>query len=127
MARRIISQGGFTLIELMIVVGIIGVIAAIALPAYGRYVERTQIGDGQSALMSAAQWMERQYTISNAYPDELPEGLAGASDFYEIDVESTGAEYTLTAQATQRKRGTNCNTMTLNQLGQRAGEPDCWR
>ncbi len=119
--------GGFTLIELMIVVVVLGILAAIALPSYARYVERTHIADGQVALLDAAQWVERQYTVNNAYPDTLPAALVGASDFYNLALASAGQDYTLTAQATSNKRGTNCNTMTLNHFGARTPETGCWR
>ena len=119
-------QGGFTLIEIMIVVVIIGIIAAIALPAYGRYVERTHIADGQRLLLEAAQWLERQYTVTqSSYPGSLDQ-FNGTSDFYILGLDSGGQTYTLTAEATGNKRGVTCNEMTLEQDGTRTPQ-GCWR
>mgnify|MGYP003577014062 CR=1 FL=1 len=58
---------GFTLIEAMIVVAIIAILAAIALPSYNEYVARSRRADGKALLLEAAQWMERQYTVSRDY------------------------------------------------------------
>jgi len=69
------QHAGFTLIELMITVAIVSILAAIAYPSYAEQVARSRRGDAQAALLNAAQWMERQYTISNAY-NKLPTGAA---------------------------------------------------
>lgn len=61
------KQSGFTLIELMIVVAIIGIIAAIAYPSYLDQVKSTRRGDAQGALASFANAMERYYTQNNTY------------------------------------------------------------
>jgi len=59
---------GFTLIELMIVVAIIAILAAIAVPWWGRYTYRARRADGQNLLMHIAQAEERYYTDYNYYP-----------------------------------------------------------
>lgn len=61
------SEQGFTLIELMIVVAIIGIIAAIAYPSYVEQVKSTRRADVQGSLMSFANAMERYYTQNNTY------------------------------------------------------------
>ncbi len=98
------AQKGFTLIELMIVVAIIGIIAAIAYPSYQGYVESARRGDAKGALMQFASAMERYYTQNNTYigadggtspinttqtsppsglfPDEAP--LDGSAKFYDL-------------------------------------------
>lgn len=58
---------GFTLLELMIVVVVVGILAAIAYPAYLRYVIRVHRADAQQALVSSQQRLERYYTAFGTY------------------------------------------------------------
>lgn len=92
---RINQQSGITLIELMIVVAIIGILAAIALPSYNQYVERTRAADAQGALMSLANALERYHTQNNTYvgatlgaggifPNESP--IDSGTKFYDLAI-----------------------------------------
>ena len=59
---------GFTLIEVMIVVAIVGILAAIAMPSYNEYIRRGHRAEARAALLQGAQWMERAATATGTYP-----------------------------------------------------------
>lgn len=128
---------GFSLIELMIVVAIIGILAAIAYPSYQRYVENTRRSVAQAELMELAQWMERRYTASYTYldganPPSLPfqeSPRDGGATFYNLSFQGnvTRNAFTLQAVPAGAQDGDRCGTLTLTSAGVRgAAEGDCW-
>jgi type IV pilus assembly protein PilE len=65
--KKYMKNKGFTLIELMIVVAIIGIISAVALPSYNSYIIRSKRTECRTALMQVMQQQERYFTQQNAY------------------------------------------------------------
>lgn len=123
-------NGGFTLIEVMIVVVVIGILAAIAYPSYTSYVEKARRADAKAALLAAAQRLERCYTQNNTYVgcDVLPDS---PDRFYLIAATAqTATEFTLTATPQGAQANSPCGVYTLESDGDQDDEGSasdrCW-
>lgn len=134
---------GFTLIELMVTVAIVGILAAIALPSYQRYVTDSRRRAAGACLLEGAQFMERFYTTNLRY-DQDTAGNAVAlpnttcrndlAAFYTFSIGAVAQRtYTLTAtaQGAQASHDTKCGNLGVNQAGVKTESgtgtlADCW-
>lgn len=140
-ARSSSRSLGFTLIELMIVVAIIGILAAIAYPSYQDQVRKGRRADAMARMAELQQSYERWYTTNNTYA-----GFWAALPAAQKVTPSTGATYyalesvetpltfriTATPQSATRQNADRCGTLTIDHAGRKeksgsAPIEECWR
>lgn len=142
------KQKGFTLIEVMIVVVIVAILAAVAIPSYQDSVRKTRRADAKEALMRIAALQERYFFTNNNYGTavQLGVGNTSAEGNYTINVYTTpgsepgcGSDPCYRIVATPVATGpqaadTKCAVFALNHVGQRSAKDasdanrtdECW-
>lgn len=139
-ARRS-AEVGFTLIETMVVVAILGILLAIAIPSYQNVTQKARRHDAEDALMGLRQAMERHYARNGSYagaangagvpqifPARTP--LEGSGHYYDLRIEGiTETRYELSAVPTVMQSGDPCGTLRMNHAGVRGSalnDGSCW-
>ena len=122
---------GFTLIELMVVVAVIGILAAVAYPAYTQQIRKGHRADAKTAVLDMAAREEKFFAINNAYTDVgdatgLNYGISGAlsvpvtsngGTYYNLTVSASSTDYTIKATPTGSQTSDPCYTYQLTSNG----------
>lgn len=134
------KQDGFTLIEVMIVVAIVGILAAIAYPSYQEQVRKSRRADCAGELTLLANAMERFFTLNGAYPATLAAAnfpaecpIDGGTPVYDFDIAlvNPGPGFTVTAAPKGPQASDKCGTLSLTHLGAQTvssglDPAECW-
>ncbi len=134
-------QAGFTLIEVIIVVAIIGILSAVVYPNYVEYVKRGYRSEARTALLEAQQFMERYYAANSRYTSDaagatspaLParlQNIPASTPRYTVSVAATLNSYTLTATLLGEDKCGNLTLTNTGVKGRSATGPtvqDCWK
>ena len=127
------AHQGFTLVELMIVVAIISLLAAIGLPAYQNYAREAKRSDAHNSITTIANLQERFFTENNRYTAlttdlGFPAGAVTSNEGYWLMTIPTGTAtgYTIRAAPTGNHTDLDCLQIEQNSLGAKS-PTNCWR
>jgi len=129
------AQRGFTLIELIVAVAIMGILMALAVSSYQSSVMKTRRGTARACLMEAAQFMERSYTLNMTYEvADFPDLTCAddLADFYTFDFSGAPDADSYVVRATpigSQADDSQCGVLTLDQSGAKGANDvaACWQ
>lgn len=134
---------GFSLVELLIVVVIIGILSAIAYPVYTNYITEARRSEGKAALLNLSAQMERYFSTNNTYATATI-ATGGSTDvltsdktengWYQLEITAKGpSTFTITAKPLneQASQDSTCGSLSLTNLGAKGVTgsgtvQDCW-
>lgn len=127
---------GFTLIELIIAVAIIGILAVVAYPSFQDQVAKSKRSEAKSALLKLVDLQERNYIQNNVFTSEFGTGAnkinyptTSENGYYTFNgaVDNTAGTYSFTA--TNKTGDAGCTTLVIDQAGKKTStgtESECW-
>lgn len=139
-----VRQQGYTMLELLMVIAILGILAAIAIPSYQDSTRRANRADAQITLSRLSTLQERYYFRTNQYAGDFSDLLSGLADnttsitsdegYYTVALTATNSSWSMTATATgSQVNDTDCNKLTLTNLGRKTSldsdggaTTECW-
>lgn len=127
---KAVRQRGFTLIELMITVAIVGILASIAYPSYQQYVLSSRRAEAQSEMLRIQLGLEKWRANNNAYSSNLADaGFTDTNAYYNYTITgATGSAYTINAAAQgSQTADSSCTPLTLNQSAAKTPSSGCWK
>ena len=131
------KKNGFSLIELVVAMGIVGILAAIAIPAYTQYTKTANRTDATRTLTSSAQARERCYSQAFTYvgcTSAPPAPFTSAQGYYTVTITvPTASTFSITATPIKAPQTTDsaCTSFTVNNAGTQSATPaantvTCW-
>jgi type IV pilus assembly protein PilE len=133
MSPRNSLKSGWSLLELLMVLGLMGLCASLAWPSYQALMQRSQRAQARVLLMQTAHWLERSAAVQGSYPLVLPSSVWQQEGLnYQLSLVSDGVHYVLTASPWRQQAGDACGSFTLSDTGARGvrdariSVADCW-
>lgn len=124
---------GFSLVELVVVMAIMGIIATIAIPSYQQFITKERRADAHNLLMSNAARLTKCFTLAGSYENDCNLVSTSKSGFYSLSSELTATTWKITAlpiSDNAQSKDSGCQTMAIDHIGIKTATGDnvnsCW-
>jgi len=115
-------KNGFSLVELMVVVSIMGILSALAYPAYGQYMQRSRRMEAQLTLLQYAGELNQYFYKNRSY---IGAPTPASTDYYTFQLIEKKSDYSVAAIPTELQAGDRCSTLYITHSGEKYPS-DCW-